>query len=894
MRLSVIGFFLACLVLLVSLPLPVNCADTAAKNTKSPKSTANQDFRLPKGIIPSAYKIFIEPDLENKQFSGEESVFFVVEKPVDEIILNANQLEIADAELTSVSRGHGEWLSPEIVIDEKRQIVRFRFKKKLKADKYELRLKFAGQLSDKLVGFYYSSYKDDSGKIRPIACTQMEPTDARRVFPCFDEPFYKATFKITLSIDPELTAISNAPVKFVKEDKRRNKKQYTFEETPRMSTYLVAMIVGPFEATESKEINGVRLRTWTMEGKTDQGQFGLHVAEKLLPYFETYFGVKYPLNKLDLIAIPDFGPGAMENLGAITFRETRLLVDEKTASTSAKQDVANVVAHEMAHMWFGDLVTMQWWDDLWLNEAFASWMAVKAVDYFKPEWRVWDSFTSERATAMSSDALNSTRSIFAPVKSPRDAEEMFDEITYEKGASVLLMLEKYLGEEVYRKGIERYIKKHKFKNASTGHLWQALAEQSGKPVGKIMESWIFAPGYPLVTVNEKNDKLSFSQKRFRLLKSEADLDDTVWQIPLTARRTGKNEIAPLKHLLCDRKGTIDAIAGGDSPLLVNAGSAGYYRVKYPLPVLKNLAKNTNGLSVAERYQILSDTWALFQSGDIPISFYLSMTADYKNDNDPNVIGLLISQFRHLDLFVKESSRIRFAVFVRDRLAPLKERLGWQSAEGESDLDQLLRCKVLTAMGTLGQDTATISEARELFAKYETDESSLNPNLYDAIVTIVAYNGGPEDYERLLACFKNAGTAESKVRNLTSLADFRQELLLQKTLVLSLSQDVRIQDAPHLVRDLLSTSAGRHVGWSFVKKHWQAMEERFPVHLFPRVIKGAGSLVSIDDMQDVRAFLENHPIASGKRIALKVVERVKLNAAVNETSGKELEKWLAEF
>lgn len=856
--------------------------------------------RLSESIKPSSYKIFIEPDLENKQFSGEETIFLTVLKATDDIVLHSRDLDIAEPELASLDKGHGAWLSPETVIEKEKEQVRFRFEKKLKPGDYELRLKFGGALTDKLVGFYYSRFKDESGAERFLCATQLEPTDARRVFPCFDEPCFKAVFKLTASVDPDMVAISNAPVRFIKEDQRRNKKLYSFADTPVMSTYLLALVVGPFEAAPVRTAGGVEIRTWTTTGKTAQGLYGQDVAVKLLPFFENFFGVKYPLKKLDLIAVPDFGPGAMENLGAVTFRETRLLVDEKTASTSSRQHVAGVIAHEMAHMWFGDLVTMKWWDDLWLNEAFASFMSVKAVDFLKPEWRVWDSFTSERATALSSDALASTRSIYAPVKSPHDAEAMFDEITYEKGASVLLMLEQYLGEDVFARGIADYIDRHKFGNAATAALWESLEKVSGKPVSKIMDRWIFAAGYPLVTATEKKSGLLLEQERFYLAGSEGGDDTTIWQIPVRVRRLDDQKnigTILLADKLADKLGSGEGIASGDAPLVVNASSSGYFRVKYPLPHLKRLADAAvSSLTVAERYQLLSDTWALAESGEIPIAFYLDMTGAYKEDRDPNVIGLLISQLQHLDWFVKPSSpeRERFAAFVRDRLGPLKEKLGWDAAQGETDLDELLRSKVLTAMGTLGQDRDTIEEARKRFEAYERDETSVNPNLYDAIVGIVAYNGGSDEYDRLLVCFKNAGTAESKVRNLLSLADFRDDELLSRTLAMSLSEDVRTQDAPHLVRNVLSTSAGRHVGWAFVKKHWQEMEQKYPVHLFPRVIKGARSLISVGDMKDLEAFLNGHPIRSGDLVAARVIERVRLNVAVDERSGAELHKWLASF
>ena len=851
-----------------------------------------RSYRLGKTVRPDSYRIFMEPDLENRQFSGEETIFLTVKKSVDRIVLNAKEIEIAEPELSRVGDSHGDWIKPEIELDKTNERVVLKLKKKIKSGKYELRLKFAGEINDKLVGFYYSSAKDSEGKPIAIASTQMEPTDARRVFPCFDEPEFKASFKISIAVDPGLTAISNAPVKFIKEDKRNNKNIYNFEESPRMSSYLVAMVVGPFEATDPVTVNGVKIRVWATRGKKEQGLYSRGVVAKLLPFFEDYFGVKYPEKKLDLIAIPDFGPGAMENLGAITFRETRLLVDDKTSS-SAKQSVASVVAHEMAHMWFGDLVTMRWWDDLWLNEAFATWMSTKAVDFYEPEWKVWDDFVHDRAYSMNTDALSSTRPIYAPVHNPAEAEEMFDEITYEKGASVLRMLETYLGEEDYKKGIQAYIDEFKYSNASGKDLWKALGKASGKPVSAIMESWIETPGYPLLTVLERDSekgRIKLAQNRFLLLgDKDGKTDSQRWQIPVRMRSLSKsNEIRV--SLMKGRRSSLST-AGDTGPVLVNAGASGFYRVSYPGKEFQALSEHIEQLTARERYQFLSDSWAMVEAGKMPVTSYLELTAQYKKENDPTVVSLLIKQLYHLDRFIDNSSRDSYASFVRDRLASIHKTLGWESKKGESDRTQILRSHVLSALGTLGQDKEVIEGARLRFQTYVSNPGGLNPNLYGAIVSIVAYNGDARDYETLMQLWKRSQSAEAKVRNLLALAVFRNPSLQGRTLKLSLTDDVKTQDAPHLVKNLLSTTAGRERGWQFVKKNWQTMEKRFPVHLFPRVIKGTTALVTQRDVEDLSAFLSSHPIRSGSRVAAKVLERVKLNARVNKKSSKELQEWL---
>ncbi len=876
-----------------------------AKKAKSKVKAENNDDviieRLPRTVMPETYRLFIEPDLEHKQFSGEETIFLNVTDATKTVILNAIDLDISEPEISlkSDGDGHGKWIeATKIEKDKEHELVRLRFKNAIKPGKYELRLKFGGQINDKLAGLYYSTFKNDKGEKQILAVTQLEPTDARKVFPCFDEPDMKATFKITLSIDPALTAISNAPVQFDKVDGRSNKRQITFEETPKMSTYLVALIVGPFESTEPVQANGVDIRIWTVPGRTTQGLFARDAAAKMLPYLESYFGVKYPLKKLDLIAIPDFGPGAMENFGAITFREVRLLVDEKTASTQAKQDVASVVAHEMAHQWFGDLVTMKWWDDLWLNEAFATWMSVKVLEAYNADWHPWDLFVKDRAPALATDSLASTKPIYSKVPNPGEVEEMFDEITYDKGASVLRMLERYLGEETYMKGIQHYIREHQYGNAETRDLWQSLEAASGKPVAKIMQEWVYSPGYPVVTVSPepKDQAMNLSQTRFSISqKGKEENSNQLWQIPITARfLEDGNDGYTIKVLLNDKSESVAALSF-NKPVFLNAGADGYFRVHYPEKRMNELGSILQSkLTARERYQLLDDSWSMVEAGLEPIDSYLNLTAHYRDESDPNVMDLLVDQFATIDWYVKEQSRPQFAAFVRDRLGPLAQKLGWQAADGEPELMQMLRAHVLDAMGTFGQDGATIDEAKKLWKIYLDKPESLNPNLYDALVSIMAYNGDETVYADMERSFKQASTAEAMVRNLEGLAYFRKEPLQKRTLELMLTDEVKTQDAPHVILKLIETTEGREIGWRFVKEHWSEMQERYPVHIFPRIVSGAKSFVMQSQADDLEKFLATHPMKGGRRMAGKMIERVRSNVRIHQRSAENLNDWLKGF
>src|SRR5580700_1495858 len=449
----------------------------------APLADTTQDYRLPKNVTPKRYGIRLTPDLQAFTFQGEVDIAVVVNQATDDVVLNALELEI---DKVTAHRG-GKSLAAKAEPEPSKERAHLRFAEKLAPGEWTLKIAFRGILNDKLHGFYRSQYQDASGKTHTAATTQFESTDARRAFPCWDEPELKASYKITLVVDQNLTAISNAHAESEKASTIKGKKEVVFAETMVMSTYLVAFIVGEFDATAPVDA-GTPLRVVHVPGKAELSSFAKDIGAFSLKYFANYYGLRYPGDKVDLIAIPDFASGAMENLGAITFRETALLVDEKTASRAELERVADVVSHENAHMCFGDLVTMKWWNGIWLNEAFATFMEMLAVDAWKPNWKRWESFSVSRTAAMAIDALSSTRPIEFTVLSPEDCRSMFDVLTYEKGAAVLRMLEQFLGAEVFRKGISAYLKKHQYANTETGDLWDALQESSGQPVRAMMDT----------------------------------------------------------------------------------------------------------------------------------------------------------------------------------------------------------------------------------------------------------------------------------------------------------------------------------------------------------------------------------------------------------------------
>src|SRR5262245_15119788 len=531
-------------------------------------------YRLPTNVTPERYEIRLTPDLKTWTFSGEEKVSIQIHEPVREIILNAAELELHSASLTLKD---GRNLPAQVDLDSENEQARFVFSQAVPTGACELQIKFSGILNDKLHGFYRSTYKDADGREKPLASTQFESTDARRAFPCWDEPAFKAVYQVTLVIDEQLTAISNARV-VSERPAGTGKKAVVFADTMKMSTYLVAFIVGEFQATDAVMVGAAPLRVWAVPGKKLLASFAIGIGKFSLEHFSRYYDIPYPGDKLDLIAIPDFASGAMENLGAITFRETALLVNGDKATRTELERVADVVSHENAHMWFGDLVTMKWWNGLWLNEAFATFMEMLAVDAWKPEWRRWDSFTVSRAAALQVDGLKSTRPIEFPVQRPEEAAGMFDILTYEKGASVLRMLEQYLGAEKFRDGIRLYLRRHEYANAETTDLWYALEDSTKQPARALMDSWIFQAGYPLVSVERKTGELILSQRIFRYLQ-DGDSSDRKFHVPVFLRVGRKQGTVNKTVLLTDQELRIQLPKDFDW-VVANAGGHGFYRVRY--------------------------------------------------------------------------------------------------------------------------------------------------------------------------------------------------------------------------------------------------------------------------------------------------------------------------
>ena len=846
--------------------------------------------RLPRTVVPSRYDIRLEPDLDTATYTGEEAVQVEVRDEVDEVQLNAVELSFTRVEAEGPD---GTRLEGAASLDPATDRVHLRFPRALHPGEWTLRLGFCGTLNDQLHGFYRSSFKDAEGRTHVMAATQFEAVDARRAFPCWDEPALKAVFGVTLVVPDGYTAISNsAPIR--EEPAGPARRAVTFGDTIRMSTYLVAFIVGELESTEPVMVGKTPLRVWCVQGKRHLAAYARTAGAFCLDFFEHYYGIPYPGDKLDLLAIPDFAAGAMENFGAITFRETALLVDEGAASHGELERIADVVAHEIAHMWFGDLVTMAWWNGIWLNEAFATFMEMLAVDAWKPEWQRWVSFGVSRAAAMGVDGLHASRPIEYDVRAPRDCEAMFDLLTYEKGASVLRMLEQHIGPDMFREGVRLYLRWHEYENAETTDLWKALGEASGQPIPEVMDGWVFHPGYPLVGVRAEGSRLHLTQRRFTYLgdpaPGSADEPVQLWRVPVTVRASIAGQPVERKLLLAAAEDDL-ALPGPPEWVVANAGGHGFYRVAYEPALLDRLASNLGALAPIERFGLVSDTFAQAQAGDLSAEGFLDLTARFRDETDRNVWAVVVGALAYVNRAIDDDARESLEAFVRDRARPAALRLGWDPRPGENELTRQLRGDLLRALGVLGDDPEIQAEARERYARYRADEHAVEPNVLPAVIATLARAGGEAEYAEFLERFRHARSPQEDQRYLYALTGFRQAELLNQTLQRTLDGEIRSQDAPYVVRAVLVSVWGRALAWEFIKGHWETMRRIFPPSGFRRMFDGISALVRPEWEAEVRAFFPAHGIELGGKILDQYLEQLRVGVRFREREAARIAAYL---
>ncbi|MBI4398328.1 MAG: M1 family metallopeptidase, partial [Candidatus Omnitrophica bacterium] len=789
-------------------------------------------YLLSRDIAPVLYNIELEPDLENFTFKGNEYISIQAPRPFSKIELHALEITVTRACLVRGPLDSGSRLEAHhVTYNEKRETVILDFGETLKPGQYPtLYLEFSGVLNDKMHGFYRTSY-EVAGQKKWGAATQFEATDARRAFPCWDEPARKARFKISLKVPRHLTALSNMPV--IEEGflPATALKRLVFDITPVMSTYLVAFVVAELEYIEAQDKNGVGVRIYTTPGKKEQGRFALGVALHTLPYFADWFGIPYSLPKCDMAALPDFASGAMENWGLVTYRETALLVDPVNSSAAARQRVAEVVAHELAHQWFGNLVTMKWWTDLWLNEGFASYMGPKAVAHQFPEWEVWSQYIGhEFLGALHADSLRNTHAIEIDVQNPHEIREIFDSITYAKGSVVNRMLEHYLGEEAFREGLNLYLKRFEYGNASTQDLWHALEEVSGKPVKAIMASYTRQGGYPVISVsegkNQNTPSLILEQKRF-LFDGSGDKKNPHWKIPVGVAASGLKK--PIYRLMQKRKETVALPTRPNKWLKLNPGSSGFFRTAYSPKLFSNLleAMSRGILAPEESLGVLDDAFALVRAGHLRTSAGLSLLESLDKETDYNLWAGISGSVGSLEmLFGSTHSALgtKISAFGRELFSPIAKKLGWNAKASDTHLDILLRSLVLANMGAF-DDRDTIEEARLRFNQFiKTDQ--MPPDLRGAVYSIVARHGGAKEFDRLLNVYTSAGLQEEKVRVLRAMTRFRTPELVRRAHRFALSGEVRAQDTFIILAGLGSNAFAREANWKFVKSNWSTLVDRF--------------------------------------------------------------------
>ena len=843
---------------------------TPEPRTGSPSSP----YRLPRDVEPDTYRLRLEPDLESGEFAGSVEVDVRVLEQTDEIVMNAAELKILDA---SVAPPAADPVAALTSLDDALERVVLRLPAPLAKGDATVRLSFVGKLDELLRGLYRCTFTDEAGNVHTMAATQMESTDARRVFPCWDEPDRKATFEVTAVVDEGLAAFSNSPIASEQSVPGRDgatKREVRFLPTMKMSTYLVALVVGGLEATDPVEVRGVPVRAVHVPGKAHLTGFAVDVARHAIEFFTDYFGIAYPGQKLDLVAIPDFAFGAMENLGCVTFREALLLVDPDHASQLELMRIADVVHHEIAHMWFGDLVTMGWWEGIWLNEAFATFMEVLATDHYRPEWQRWVSFGLEREMAMGVDSLHATRPIEYPVGSPDEADGMFDALTYEKGGSVLRMLEQYLQPEVFRDGVRRYLETHAYGNTVTADLWHALEEASGVPVRAVADSWILQGGHPLVVT----DGATLRQEPFSYLPEPPSGESAIgrtWLVPVMARVPGAGGDAERLLLEQDPVALPQTLLRGE--LLVNAGGTAVYRVAYPPGYLSDLASHRHDLEPLERFQLVSDAWALVLADRLGLRDFFGLAAGLAPDEDePAVYEVMRAALRLCSRVAGEEELPMVQAAARALLGPRAAILGWEHQQGEGARIPTLRAALLCELGTTGATPQVRTEAARLFDADAGGTSPLDPDLVSAVLEVVADQGHAGDYERMLDRYRHARNPQDERRHLFALGSFPDVELCRASFELAFDE-ARRQDGPYLVRVLLANRVGGVAVWEQLKSHWQAVLDRFPDVMHARMLQTVENLCRDADVaDDVRRFLVAHPIRVGQRTVVQTLERLEVN------------------
>ncbi len=838
--------------------------------------------RLPDTVVPEHYSLWFAPDLQHATFRGRETIDVQLKSASPTITLNAAEIEFGE---TTISAG-GAAQTARVVLDPKSEMATLTVPRPIPAGAAAIQITFTGILNDKLRGFYLSRANG-----RAYAVTQMEATDARRAFPSFDEPALKATFDISLMIDRADTAISNGAQLTDMPGPEPDKHTVTFARTRKMSTYLVAMIVGDFVCRAGTS-DGTPVRICSTPDKESQTAFALEAATQQLAFYNQYFGIKYPFGKLDIIAVPDFAAGAMENAGAITFRERILLADAQRASIGTRKNITSVLAHEIAHQWFGDLVTMKWWDDIWLNEGFATWMTSKPIVAWKPEWKFNLEDAGDTQGALGLDAMRTTRPIRMNVETPEEINEVFDGIAYEKTAGVMRMIEGFVGPEAFRRGIRSYLTRYSYSNATGDDFWNEMTRATGQPIDRIMKSFVEQEGAPVISVNAQcagsSTEVTLTQERFIGAPDASSPAQQLWAVPVCFKNGAGRPI-------CDvfdrpqKKTSAPAC-----PVFANADSRGYYFTQYSPDGVRMLAAKASSLAPVERVSLLGDEWWMVRAGRHDIGVYLDLAGGLANDDTAAVIDAMGTRLPYTGQYIAApAQRSAYQAWIRERFGPVLDGLGWPGPAHDNEERQSRRAELLALVGGAGNDERVQQKAYELATTYLGDRSSLPATLAGPILRLAARPGGAALYDRYLAQLEMlSGQPEEYYRFFNALPSFTDPALVQRTLTYAVSPSVRTQDTSALIGGLLGSAASRNAAWAFVKQEWPTLVRKLGTFQgIPGIVGSLGSFCSAEDAADIRSFFAQNPVPAASRALQQSLERIDNCAAVVARQSPALTTWL---
>lgn len=871
---------------------PITISNMCRNTTGSSSQIIPQDREvLPTNVKPLHYDLTLEPNFETFKFDGTVVIDLHVNERTDYVTLNCLEIDIHETKINDVE-------SKDIKFNEDQQTVTIKFADHLvSGSNASLSIKFTGELNDKMAGFYRSSYQED-GKTKYLATTQMEPTDCRRAFPCFDEPALKAKFDISLISDKGLVCLSNMDEKetTLLGD---NKKKVAFNTTPLMSTYLVAFIVGDLKYVENKNYR-VPIKVYATPGSEHLGEYSADIAAKTLKFFDEKFDIPYPLPKCDMVAIHDFSAGAMENFGLITYRTVDLLLDPKNTNVNTKQRVTEVVMHELAHQWFGNLVTMDFWDGLWLNEGFATWMSWYACDSLYPDWKVWESYVSDSLQhALGLDALRASHPIEVPVKRADEINQIFDAISYSKGSSLLKMISRWLGEDVFIKGVSNYLKKHKWGNTKTSDLWEALSDVSGKDVVKVMNIWTKNIGYPIVSVKETDgQEIQVTQNRFLATGDVKPEEDKVLYPVFLGLKTsnGLDE-----SLVLDERTKSVTLPTSDDFFKLNADQAGIYRTAYESARWTKLGKaGVDGkLSVEDRVGLVADAGSLASSGFISTTDFLNLVKSWSKESNYVVWDEILNRIGTIKAaFMFEPKEIKDAlnIFTIDLIGDKLKAVGWEFSDKDSFADQQLKSSLFASAANAGHQEI-VKFAQDSFKKFvDGDKKAIHPNLRTSIFNTVAKNGDSETFDQLFNIYKNPQSIEEKISALRSLGRFTDEAILDKVTGLLLKTDVvKAQDIYIPMQGLRSHSLGVEKLWKWLKVNWDEVYK-----LLPPGLSMLGSVVTLcscgftkkEQKSDVEAFFQTKNTKGFDQGLAQSLDMITAKGAWATRDSDDITKWLS--